>query len=321
MADRETPRLHEPVLLSEVLEYLAIKPDHVVVDATMGFLGHGEAIQERLDERGVYVGIDWDMASLEYARGLSRKTLARVEYVHGNFARLDAQIRDLGIRSPDRILFDLGVGSPSFDSPDKGLGIKHDDALLDFRLSDEADETAASFLNRAPETEIADVLWRYGDERKSRAIARAIVRERERKPFRIMSDFTEVIHRVYRSKRTGKVDSATKSAMAIRVYINREVENLTLGLDAALRVLAPLGRMLVISFHGLEDGIVKRFFRKASGRCVCPEGRPVCTCNPKVLGRALTKKPVWATPEEIKRNPRSRSARLRVFEKTGLEQP
>jgi 16S rRNA (cytosine1402-N4)-methyltransferase len=292
----------------------------MVVDATMGFLGHGEAIQERLDERGVYVGIDWDRASLEHAWGFPRKTRARVEYVHGNFARLDALIGDLGIRSADRVLFDLGVGSPSFDSPEKGLGIKHDDALLDFRLSDEAAETAASFLNGASEREIADVLWRYGDERKSRAIARAIVKERERKPFRIMSDFTEVIHRVYRSKRTGKTDSATKSAMAIRVHINREVENLTEGLDAAFRVLAPGGRMLVISFHGLEDGIVKQTFRKNSGRCVCPPDRPVCNCNPTAIGRTLTKKPVWATSEEIKRNPRSRSARLRVFEKTGVEE-
>jgi 16S rRNA (cytosine1402-N4)-methyltransferase len=310
---------HEPVLLAEVLRVLALERTNVVVDLTAGYDAHGAAIRERLGPGGLYVGIDFDREAIKHCRSVSRTDDTRALWIRGNFARAKELLAAEDIDSADRLFLDLGVSSPMLDRPERGMALRFPDAPLDFRMSDEAPETAAEFLARVSEGDLADILFRYGQERKSRSVARALVRARERAPIRTTGEFARIVRRAIGKKRTGRIDAATRSAQAVRIHINREMENLERILETGIPLLRPNGRFVVISYHSLEDGLVKAAFRRASGACVCPPELPACRCNPVKLGAPAFRGVIRPTPEEVERNPRSRSGRLRCFVRAGDE--
>jgi len=261
----------------------------------------------------MYIGMDFDREAIEYCRTVPRRDAARAVWIQGNFAHAGRLLADIGVREVDRILLDLGLSSPVLDRPERGMGLRFPDAPLDFRMSEEAPEAAAELLARIPERELADILQRYGEERRARAVARALVRARRQHPLETIGDFTEVVHRALGRKRIGRIDSATRSAQAIRIYLNRELDNLEGGLEQGMDLLRENGRFAVISYHSLEDGAVKRAFRRASGVCVCPRHFPACQCGASRLGEPLFRGVIRPGAEEIRRNPRARSARLRCF--------
>jgi 16S rRNA (cytosine1402-N4)-methyltransferase len=261
--------------------------------------------------------VDFDREAVEYCRSLPRTDDTQALWIQGNFARAKDLLVAEDILKVDRLLLDLGLSSPMLDRPERGMALRFPDAPLDFRMSDESPETAAEFLARISEGELADILYRYGQERKSRAVARALVRARERGPIRTTGEFARIVRRAIGKKRTGRIDSATRSAQAIRIHINREMENLERILEAGIPLLKPNGRFAVISYHSLEDGLVKQAFRRASGACVCPPELPACRCNPVKLGGPAFRGVVRPTPEEVEKNPRARSARLRCFVRAG----
>jgi len=314
-SDAPETRPHEPVLLAEVLEVLALERTNVVVDLTCGYDGHGAAIRNRLGPGGLYVGIDFDREAIDYCRSAPRTDNTRAVWIRGNFARAKELLPGEGIQEADRLLLDLGLSSPMLDRPERGMALRFPDAPLDFRMSEEVSETAAEYLERVSEEELADVLHRYGEERKARRVARALVRARKKGPIRTVGRFAEIVRRAVGTPRTGRIDSATRSAQAIRIRINREMENLERVLEDGIRLLRENGRIAVISYHSLEDRMVKRAFRRASGVCVCPADLPVCRCGAEALGRPAFKGVVRPTPGEVERNPRARSARMRCFVK------
>jgi 16S rRNA (cytosine1402-N4)-methyltransferase len=310
-APEEKP--HKPVLLAEILRHLSLERSHVVADLTCGYDGHGAAIRERLGPEGLYIGIDFDPEAITYCRSVSRKDVTHAQWIEGNFARVRELLEEVGVREVDRLLLDLGLSSPVLDSPRRGMALRFPDAPLDFRMSGEASETAADFLARVTEGELADILHRYGQERRAKAVARALVRARQREPLTTVGQFVKVVHRALGRERIGRIDSATRSAQAIRIHLNRELENLEKVLEQGIGLLRENGRFAVISYHSLEDTLVKQAFRRASGICVCPRRFPTCQCGAEQLGRPAFRGVIRPSPEEVERNPRSRSARLRCF--------
>lgn len=290
---------HIPVLADEVIEWLALKPDGVYVDATYGRGGHSALILEHLSGTGRLLAFDRDPDAAR-AAGERFGTEGRFEFVRASFSQLADELneRDLSGRI-DGLLLDVGVSSPQLDDPSRGFSFKHD-GPLDMRMDPDAGRSAAEWINSASERDIADVIFQYGEERFSRRIARAIVERRRKKKFATTADLADVIaHAVPRRER--RIHPATRSFQALRILVNRELEELGDALDTSLDVLAPGGRLLVISFHSLEDRIVKRFMRDAA-RSDPPRLR-------------IAARLIRARPEEARRNPRARSARLRVAER------
>lgn len=312
-------RPHQPVLLAEVLDVLALERSNVVADLTCGYDGHGAALRERLGPAGLYIGIDFNRDAIEYCRSVPRSDTTRAVWVLGNFARLEELLAGIGAHRVDRVLLDCGLASPMLDDPRRGMALRFPEASLDFRMSEEAGETAAELLARISERELADILHRYGEERRARAVARALVRARERKPLATVGDFTDTVHQALGRKRIGRIDSATRSAQAIRIFINRELENLERGLEQAVRLLSEGGICAVISYHSLEDRLVKQAFRRASGVCTCPRTFAVCQCGARKLGRPAFRGVIRPTEAEVARNPRARSAKLRGFIRGGAK--
>ncbi len=308
VAERE----HVPVLLDEVLEALAVQPDGAYVDATFGRGGHSEAILTRLSHRGRLIAFDRDAQAVTEARarfaGDERMTIA-----HAPFSTLGDVVGKQQLTGRiDGILFDLGVSSPQLDDPARGFSFRHD-APLDMRMDTTRGESAAQWLARAVEEDIANVIYEYGEERFSRRIARAIVRERATAPIETTGRLAEIVKRAVR-KREGKQHPATRTFQAIRIFINDELGEIQRALPQAMHALAPRGRVAVISFHSLEDRIVKNFFREQEkGPEIPPElpVAPIFTSRLRVIS-----KPTRPGEEEIRRNPRSRSAVLRVAERT-----
>jgi 16S rRNA (cytosine1402-N4)-methyltransferase len=306
-------RPHEPVLLAEVLESLALERSNVVADLTCGYDGHGAAIRERLGPEGRYIGIDFDREAIEYCQSRPRQDNTRAAWIQGSFARIREILAEIDIHRADRLFADLGVSSPVLDSPHRGMALRFPSAALDFRMSEEAAETAQELLARISEPELADILHRYGQERRARAVARALVRARTQRPISTVGEFAEIVRRALGRRKIGRIDSATRAAQAIRIYINRELENLERMLEQGIRLLTHNGRFVVISYHSLEDTLVKQAFRRASGVCTCPRHLPTCQCGAEQLGTVAFRGVIRPGPEEIRRNPRSRSARLRCF--------
>lgn len=306
---------HISVLLDECIKYLNIRPDGVYVDGTLGLGGHSEAILERLTDGGTLIGIDRDDHALEDAGKRLARFGNQVVLVKGNFGDVASILSKLGIPKVDGMMFDLGVSSPQLDDPARGFSYMKD-APLDMRMDERAPLTAADVLNTWSESEIRSILWRYGEERYSGRIAAAIVARREEKPFETTFELVDVIRGAMPAAALReKQHPAKRSFQGIRIAVNDELGSLERMLEEAPERLEKGGRLLVISFHSLEDRLVKEHIRQREAGCTCPKEFPVCTCGFVQTLKSVTRKPVAPTKEEMERNPRARSARLRIAEK------
>ncbi|MBQ2223320.1 MAG: 16S rRNA (cytosine(1402)-N(4))-methyltransferase RsmH [Oscillospiraceae bacterium] len=305
---------HKPVLLDECIEALAIRPDGIYVDGTLGRAGHSLEIVRRLTT-GRLIALDRDESALAAARIRLADYMDRVTLVHSNFSRLGEVLHELGIDGADGMLFDLGVSSPQLDDAQRGFSYKQD-APLDMRMDTTAALTARELVNTASYEELRRILFEYGEERYAPAIARAICREREQMPIETTLQLADII----RSAMPGqalreKQHPAKRSFQAIRIAVNDELGELEPMLSAAEENLHPGGRLAVITFHSLEDRIVKRKLRELSTGCTCPPEFPVCVCGKKPKMELLTRKPIVSGEQELEENPRARSAKLRVARK------
>lgn len=304
--------VHVSVLLEEVLEGLAVKPGGIYIDGTLGGGGHAEAILERIGAHGRLLGIDRDPQAL----AIARERLGRFPnavLVKGAFSDMTALAHQVGIEAVDGVLLDIGVSSMQLDNPDRGFSFQHD-APLDMRMDPDLPRTAADWVNQTPESELADLLWRYGEERASRRIARFIAETRARAPIRTTGELADLVSRAKGGTR-GRIHPATQTFQALRIAVNDELGELERGIEAALALLKTGGRLAVIAFHSLEDRIVKRRLGDHVGRRESLEGggERVLATPPRAAW--VVKGPRMAGEAEVKRNPRARSARLRVVER------
>jgi len=306
---------HQPVLFHETLEALAIKPDGTYVDCTVGGAGHAAGIAERLGPAGRLIGFDQDDNALKAAGERLAPFGHRVQLIKTNFAAIADVIGRLGAGPVDGILMDIGVSSHQLDEAERGFSF-HQDAPLDMRMDRENPVSAATVVGEWSEEEIARILWEYGEERWGRRIAQFIVKARKQQPIRTTGQLVEIIKAAIpaAARREGG-HPARRTFQAIRIAVNDELGVLERGLEGAVQVLAPGGRLAVITFHSLEDRIVKQTFARWVNPCTCPPSSPVCICGKQPLARHVTRKPITATEAELQANPRSRSAKLRVIER------
>jgi len=303
---------HEPVLLQPVVEFLRpARADGTLVDATVGLGGHASALLERYP-RSKLIAIDRDPAALERARERLAKFGDRVTFHRGRHESLIEILKQSNATKVSGILADLGVSSMQLDDASRGFSFRYD-APLDMRMGPEG-ATAAELVNSRDERELTRILREYGEEPRARRIARAIVDARAEAPIETTSRLAEIIRSVKRS-RPGDIDPSTLTFQALRIATNEELIGLDRFIDDAVESLEPAARIAVIAFHSLEDRIVKRAFRRLEGQCTCPPGMPVCGCGAVEKVKILTGRPVTASDEELNRNPRSRSAKLRVAER------
>lgn len=310
-----TRPIHRPVLLREVVRALRPRPGAMLVDATVGAGGHAEPLLRELGDEGRLLGIDRDPLALAQATERLSPFGRRFVPIRGNHDDLARLLRNAGVFAVDGILADLGVSSMQLDDAERGFSFRAD-GPLDMRMDPEGGAPASCWLAESSEDEIADVLRRYGEERQSRRIARAIVRQRASKPLRTTRDLAELVERVAGPRaRAYRIHPATRTFQALRIVVNDELTGLSSFVDEAVSLLRPGGRLAVIAFHSLEDRLVKRAMKGLAERCICPPGLPVCGCGRENLVRIVTPKPVRPGDDEIRENPRARSARLRVAER------
>lgn len=311
----ETENIHVPVLLEETVSLVDPQPGDLVVDATLGLGGHSQAILHR-EPSVTLIGLDQDPEAIAHAREVLSPFGGSVTIVHTNFADIGDALHGLSIDRVNAILADLGVSSLQFDSGSRGFSFR-EDAPLDMRMNPAGEGvTAADLLGSLSEEEIANVIYRLGEERFSRRIARRIVQRREAgDPVATTRDLAELVQRAVPRSARERIHPATKTFQALRIAVNDELAVLEKFLDAAIELLEPWGRLVVISFHSLEDRIVKRTFQRLSGVCQCPPRMPQCQCGAKKLVEILTKKPIVPKAAETDKNPRSRSAKLRAVRK------
>ncbi|MGB9885532.1 MAG: 16S rRNA (cytosine(1402)-N(4))-methyltransferase RsmH [Moorellales bacterium] len=312
-----TERGHVPVLLEAVVQALDPRPAGVYVDATVGAGGHSRAILERLGPEGKLIGLDRDSQALALATERLAAFSGRVVLVQADFRDLARVVREAGADQVDGVLFDLGVSSLQLDTAERGFSYWQE-APLDMRLDPTRGITAAELVNRSSREELARLIARYGEERWAGRIAEAIVRHRRRQPIRTTTQLAAVVKEaIPASARRHGPHPARRTFQALRIAVNQELESLERGLAQALEILRPGGRLVVISFHSLEDRTVKTFFRNQSQGCTCPPSLPACVCGRRPVLKVLTRSAIRPTPEEVARNPRARSARLRAAEKLG----
>ena len=305
---------HLPVLPDEVLHFLSLRPGPLVVDGTVGLGGHAEQVLDA-DDAAELIGIDRDTAALDRAGHRLERFGDRVRLVHDNFREIGRVLDQLGVATADAVLLDIGVSSLQLDDPNRGFSFRSD-GPLDMRMDRSRGLTAAEWLAEAEVREIEEILFRYGEERYARRIARAIVEARTRGSLETTAALAAVIRRaVPGAGRQQRIDPATRSFQALRIVVNEELAHLEAGLAAAFDRLSVGGILAVISFHSLEDRIVKTFLRTRAASCVCPPDLPVCVCSKKIEAEILTRKPVTASDEERVQNPRARSAKLRAARK------
>ncbi len=306
---------HVSILLEPCLEMLRIKPGNIYVDATTGGAGHSLNIARRLDGGGRLICIDRDDEALENARGRLKEYESRVTFVKSDFRKLDEVLQKLGVPGVDGILFDLGVSSPQLDHGERGFSYTHD-AKLDMRMDRSQSLTAFDVVNKLSREELRRILFEYGEERYAPLIAAAVERERGKKTIETTLELAAIIRGAMPAKALReKQHPAKRSFQAIRIFVNDELGALREALDKAIWALNPGGRLAVITFHSLEDRIVKGAFREAAKGCTCPKDFPVCICGNKPRVRLISRKPIAPDEKEIGENPRARSARLRVCEK------
>ena len=305
---------HVSVLLEECIEALSIKPDGIYVDGTLGGAGHSSRIAAELTT-GRLIGIDRDPVALEAAGERLKPFADRVTLVHSNFDEMDTVLKDLGISGVDGILMDLGVSSPQLDDGKRGFSYMAD-APLDMRMNSEDTLDARQIVNGWSYEELKRILYDYGEERYAPRIAAAICKRREEAPIETTLELVDIIRGAMPAAALReKQHPAKRSFQAIRIAVNDELGAVRQGMEAAIDHLKPGGRLAVITFHSLEDRIVKNVFQDAAKGCTCPPSFPVCVCGHKPKIKILTKKPIIATREEVEENPRSRSAKLRVAER------
>lgn len=305
---QESP--HVSVLYNEIIHALRPKSPGNYVDATVGAGGHAWGILEASAPGGKLIGFDLDPQALEIAHQRLDVFSERVTLVLASYTRLAETLQELGWQAVDGILLDLGVSSMEFDTPERGFSFIHD-GPLDMRFSPTANLSAADIVNKWDETDLADIFFRYGEEQQSRRIAHAIVHSR---PISTTHQLADVILKAYQGKR-GRIHPATRVFQALRIAVNAELQSLENVLPQAIQALAPGGRLAVISFHSLEDRIVKQYFKRESQDCICPPGQPVCTCKHRATVQLITRHPIVPADVEAENNPRARSAKLRVVEK------
>ena len=310
---------HRPVLLDECMEGLAIRPGGIYLDGTLGRAGHSWEIVRRLNAGGRLIGLDRDETALEAARQRLAPYADRVTLVHSNFSRVAEVLDELGVPAVDGMLFDLGVSSPQLDDAQRGFSYMHD-APLDMRMDRTAGLTARTVVNEWSYEELRRILYEYGEERYAPAIARRIVAAREEAPIETTGQLVDLIKSAMPPQALReKQHPAKRSFQAIRIAVNDELGSVSRMLQQAIPRLRPGGRLAVISFHSLEDRIVKSELAAAAKGCVCPPSFPVCVCGRQPQVRLVSRKPILPSQREIDENPRARSAKLRLAEK--LDQP
>ncbi len=300
---------HIPVLYEEVLAWLQPRSGGLYVDATVGGGGHARGILIASQPDGRLVGLDADPSALSYTSKVLEPFGDRVTLRAANFRQLGATAASLGIGEVDGILIDLGLSSRQLNNAQRGFSFSLD-GPLDMRMDQERGQSAVDLVNTLPEAELSEILWRFGEERQARRIARAIVAAR---PVTRTGQLADLVAQTI--GRREKIHPATRTFQALRIAVNDELEALSQALPQARDLLRPEGRLAVIAFHSLEDRLVKRFYRHEASDCTCPPELPVCVCGHRATLKVLTPKPVRPTADEIDRNPRSRSARLRVAER------
>lgn len=308
---------HYSVLLHETVEQLNIKPDGIYVDGTLGGGGHAFQVAKRLSEHGRLIGIDQDADAIRAAGERLAEFESKVTVIRSNYANMKEELQRIGIRQVNGIVLDLGVSSFQLDTAERGFTYRKADAPLDMRMDDRQKLTAKDIVNSYSEAELYRMIRDYGEERFAKNIARHIVQERQKKVIETTGELTDII----RASIPMKVQitgghPAKRTFQAIRIELNRELEVLEDNLDAMIGLLQPGGRICVITFHSLEDRIVKTIFKRNENPCTCPKEFPVCVCGKVSQGRVITKKPILPTEEELEENSRSKSAKLRVFEKS-----
>ena len=306
---------HKPVLLDACIQALNIHPDGIYVDGTLGRAGHSREIAGRLTT-GRLICIDRDQAAIDAAQDRLAPWLDRVTLIHSNFSELKEVLSRCGVSGADGMLFDLGVSSPQLDDASRGFSYMQD-APLDMRMDTSAPLSAADIVNTWSQEELRRILFEYGEERYAPAIARAIVRARETAPVKTTLELVEIIKSAMPpAALREKQHPAKRSFQAIRIAVNGELDALPPMLSGAIDRLNPGGRLAVITFHSLEDRIVKTRFRTNENPCICPPDFPVCVCGRKSKGRVVTRKPIVPSDEELEENRRSKSSKLRVFERS-----
>jgi len=301
---------HEPVLYHEIIHFLRPHSGGRYVDCTLGSGGHARGILEASHPAGQLLGMDVDPSALAMAKKYLEPFSERIKLLRASYVTLSQQIEALGWENVDGILFDLGMSAMQIEVAERGFSFLRE-AELDMRFDPDTPLTAADLVNTLPERELAELLFKFGEEPQARRISRAIVKAR---PIQTTLQLAEIVSVVSRHKKR-EIHPATRTFQALRIAVNRELEALQMTLPQAIASLAPGGRLAIISYHSLEDRIVKQYFQSESRDCICPPEQPVCTCGHKASIKVITRKPVRPSQEEMTRNPRARSAQLRVAER------
>ena len=306
---------HKSVLLDETIEGLAIKPDGIYVDGTLGGGGHSYQICRNLSRQGRLIGIDQDDAAIEAATARLQEFADRVTIVRSNYCNMKSVLQDLGIEKVDGIVLDLGVSSYQLDTIERGFSYKYD-TDLDMRMDRRQTLTAKEIINNYSEKELFRIFRDYGEEQFSQNIAKHIVRNRQEKEIQTTYELNEIIKAAIPAKMRTNGHPSKRVFQAIRIECNKELDVLRDTMDTMVDLLNPQGRLSIITFHSLEERIVKSAYRKYENPCTCPPEFPVCVCGKKPLGKSVSRKPILPSKEELEVNSRSKSAKLRVFEKT-----
>lgn len=304
---------HKPVMLKECIEGLKIKPEGIYVDGTLGGAGHSEEIVKQLSSEGKLVGIDRDEEALEAAKK-RLQCYKQVIYVHDNHDNIKKILENLEITQVDGILLDLGVSSYQLDERNRGFSYLGENRL-DMRMDKTQKLTAEIVVNQYEEEKLANIIYEYGEERYSRQIAKNICKMRKEHLIETTKQLTEIIEKSIPKAKQKDGHPAKRTFQAIRIEVNDEIKPLYQTIKDCIDCLKEDGRLCVITFHSLEDRAVKKAFQEAKGKCTCPSDLPYCVCGAKSLGEIITKKPIIATKQELEENTRSKSAKLRIFEK------
>ena len=307
---------HYSVLLNETIENLNIRPDGIYVDGTLGGGGHSYQILKRLGENGRLIGIDQDADAIQAAGERLAEFGNKATLIRSNYANMKEELHAIGVNGVDGIVLDLGVSSFQLDTPERGFTYREPDAPLDMRMDDRQSQTAKDIVNGYSEMDLYRIIRDYGEDKFAKNIAKHIVQAREKKPVETTGELVEIIKAAIPAKiRMQKGHPAKQTFQAIRIELNRELEVLRDSLDDMIDFLNPGGRICIITFHSLEDRIVKNAFRTNEHPCTCPPDFPVCVCGKVSKGRVVTRKPVLPGEKELEENSRSKSAKLRVFER------
>ena len=307
---------HYSVLLNETIENLNIKPDGIYVDGTLGGGGHAYQVASRLSEKGRLIGIDQDADAIAAAGERLKEFGDKITIIRSNYANMKEELHRIGVEKVDGIVLDLGVSSFQLDTPERGFTYRDENAPLDMRMDDRQSLTAKDIVNGYSEMELYRIIRDYGEDKFAKNIAKHIVQERAKKPIETTGELTEIIRASIPMKvQVAGGHPAKRTFQAIRIECNRELEVLRDSLDDMIDILNPGGRICIITFHSLEDRIVKGIFKKNENPCTCPSTFPVCVCGKVSKGKVITKKPILPSEEEMEVNSRSKSAKLRIFER------